>query len=105
MRGDPRARAMAAIGHRQFRQLAAIIPKEDWNNPKLLLSWFVTAADFDRRGADTPAFREAHAALHELITVEGLRDRAAALYHDPRIQNLAGDKLAWYLDHPAVAME
>ena len=44
MKGDPRARAMAAISHRQFRELAALIPDADRDNPRALLSWFVSAA-------------------------------------------------------------
>ena len=81
MRGDPRARAVAALGHRQFNKLRALIPPEDHDDARKLLSWFITAASFDPKGADTPAYREAHAALHGLVAAQDLGNRAARLYH------------------------
>lgn len=68
---------------------------------KLLL----TASEGDPKLADKASFREAYAALGAMADVGALRDQAARLYHDPKIQALAGDKLDWYLAHPAAAVE
>ena len=87
MRADPKTRALEAMGHRQFRGLAAVIPKADLNDPKLLLSWLLAAAEVDPRGSDTPLFSQMHVALREWVEVDGLRDRAARLYHDRTIQH------------------
>jgi len=82
---------VAALGHRQFNKLRALIPPEDHDDARKLLSWFITAASFDPKGADTPAYREAHAALHGLVAAQDLGNRAARLYHDPKIRAEFGD--------------
>jgi hypothetical protein len=63
------------------------------------------AASVDGRLADSQAFRAAIAASAEQQQTDDLHARAAAIYHDPKIQELAGDRLAYYWQHPKAAYD
>ncbi len=55
--------------------------------------------------ADAEPWRAAYAAAGEVIEVQTLGDRAARLYHDPVIRQLAGADLDYYFQNPGVAYE
>jgi hypothetical protein len=76
-----RDRAAKAVNGRRFRELADLIPAAQRNDPRLVLSWFRAAAEFDRKGADTPAYKEATEALHALAEAQSTVDRASRVYH------------------------
>jgi hypothetical protein len=105
MIGRVRARAVAAMAHKDISWIREFVPAKYQDNPRVIAKLLLTASEGDPALADKASYREAYAALGEMADIGALRDRASALYHNAKIQNLAGDRLDWFLAHPAAALE
>src|SRR3954447_14369563 len=69
-----------------FPELVKLIPREDRADPSALRQWLILASEFDPKGAQRPAYAEAHAALTAASAERDLSDQIARLYHDPKIR-------------------
>jgi hypothetical protein len=99
------ARVAAALKNKAVAWIFRDMPKEFRDDPRELREYLLAAAEGDPNLANTEPFRAAYGALHEVAQVRELRDKVAALYHNPKVQLAAGDKLDWYMAHPSAAYE
>jgi hypothetical protein len=99
------ARVAAALKNKGVAWIFRDMPKEFRDDPRELREYLLAAAEGDPNLANTEPFRAAYGALHEVAQVRELRDKVAALYHNPKVQLAAGDKLDWYMAHPSAAYE
>jgi hypothetical protein len=85
------ANARRALGHKDLAWIVAHVPREYRDNPKVIRSFLVTAAEGWAEFADSAAYHSAHSALAELQQVRDLRDQIAAVYWDPKIRAEFGE--------------
>src|ERR1051326_5003695 len=103
MISDIKARAAAALQHKDLSWIMREVPARYRDNPAVIGKLMAAAAAGNPRLADTEAFQQAHAAVGEFGRVSDLADRVARLYHDPRIAAEFGDQRAYFLGHPEEA--
>jgi hypothetical protein len=100
------ANARRALGHKDLQWVVAHVPKPYQDNPAVIRSFLVTAAEGWPEFADSAAYHSAHSALAELQQTRDLRDEVARLYHDPKIRAEFGDaRVEAAFKNPAVARE
>jgi hypothetical protein len=81
-----RARAMAALGHRDIAWIKEFVPAKYQDEPAVILKLLISAAEGDPSLADAASFCEAHGALTALQGARDLGNRASAMFHHPKIR-------------------
>jgi hypothetical protein len=84
-------RARSALGHKDLAWIMANVPREYRDNPAVIRSFLVTAAEGWQEFADSAVYHSAHSALAELQQTRDLRDQVAAIYWDPKIRAEFGE--------------
>lgn len=98
-------RLATALRHRDVAWTQQHVPQEWRYHPAMIRQFLVISANGDPKFGASAACLEAFGALEAYERADNLTREIAAIYHDPKVQLAAGDKLDWYWAHPAAAKQ